>query len=154
MPYKDKEASRARQRTYYAANREKHKAYQYKWDTKNKEKVTAYRAAWVKADRLANPEKWQRREFEQSLRKRFGTTPEWYEAKFKEQSGVCAICRRPETSINAVNGRTMRLAVDHAHHGKKRNRGLLCNTCNGALARLEAIEGWAEKALAYLKQYE
>jgi hypothetical protein len=163
MPHKDPAVQRAYRRRIYRDNPEvkrRHDESQKRWNEKHKatlewyqDEMAVYRKQWAKADRLANPEKWLLRDFKQTLRGH-GATLEWYQAKFKEQRGVCAICGRPETSVNVVNERTMRLAVDHAHHGAKRNRGLLCGTCNGALARLEVIEGWAEKALAYLKQYE
>ena len=157
MPYadpeKNKAAAKQRGRSWYLKNKARHIAWQKRYNAEHKERISEYQKEWVKADRLKYPEKWELREFKQTLRGH-GTTLEWYEAKFKEQNGVCAICGRPETSKNVVKGRTMRLAVDHAHHGKKQNRGLLCGTCNGALARLEVVEGWAEKAIAYLKQYE
>lgn len=71
------------------------------------------------------------------LKKRFGLTPQRYEAILKSQGGVCAICKGPET--RATNGKTAprggkgyRLSVDHCHRVGV-VRGLLCMRCNVGL---------------------
>lgn len=100
---------------------------------------------------------------EKKLRYRYHVEPEWYEAKFSEQNGQCALC--PATT--GYNGRL--LSVDHDHKccgplkvsaGKKQKlcgsclRGLLCDSCNNLIGKLESLdEGWAQRALAYLASY-
>lgn len=83
---------------------------------------------------------------------RYRVTLEWYDAKVKEQNGLCAICGNPPKQRN--------LSVDHDHaccDGTracgKCNRGLICENCNTAIERLESIPNWPEKALAYLAHY-
>lgn len=54
----------------------------------------------------------------------FGITEQEYNLRFKEQNGVCAICKN--VSANKL------LAVDHCHITME-VRGLLCSNCNTAL---------------------
>lgn len=153
MPHKNAEARREYQRKRYKENPERQKKYQIKWEAKNKDRVEAYRKRWNKEDKLAHPEKWKERNFRTTLQGH-GVTVEWYEQQLQKQGGLCAICRKPEVQSNVPNGRPMRLAIDHAHHGKKQVRGLLCVRCNTSMARLEEVEGWTEAALTYLHEYK
>lgn len=58
-----------------------------------------------------------------SRRKRkYGITKREYDVRVKEQKGLCAICRKPETNLR----------VDHCHVSGD-IRGLLCPTCNTGL---------------------
>ena len=72
----------------------------------------------------------------------YGITPEDYEALFKTQHGLCAICKNPP--------KRKKLFVDHCH-GSGRVRGLLCDTCNlflgGAHDNIEVLQA----AITYLK---
>jgi Recombination endonuclease VII/NUMOD3 motif len=80
------------------------------------------------------------------LDRKFGVTPEWYEAKLAEQGGHCAFC--PITEVE--EGRP--LAVDH-NHETGQPRGLACTRCNSGLERFEAIPNWADMVHAYLERY-
>ena len=62
--------------------------------------------------------------------KRYGVTIDQYEELFESQSGLCAICKRPETATR--NGKLRRLCVDHCHDSQT-IRGLLCSDCNRAI---------------------
>lgn len=59
---------------------------------------------------------------------KYEMSPDEYDAKFKEQNGVCAICYLPDPQGIA-------LAVDHDHETGE-NRGLLCGRCNKAIGLL------------------
>lgn len=65
------------------------------------------------------------------LKRYYDFTPEGYAAKLKAQSGVCAICGQPETSIDR-HGNLRLLQVDHDHEDNHA-RELLCFTCNNGL---------------------
>lgn len=66
------------------------------------------------------------------LARLFGITLEEYGALLAAQGGLCAICRRPETT-RSRNGVDLKvLAVDH-DHDTNRVRGLLCAQCNKGL---------------------
>lgn len=77
------------------------------------------KAAW----RAANPGRSQR----VNVEKKYGISPEQYDAMFARQNGGCAVCGAPP-------GRR-RLAVDH-NHATGVVRGLLCSSCNTALGSL------------------
>jgi hypothetical protein len=114
--------------------------------------VSVARKAWLAANRLrlnrrqreriaANPEKErarQRRQREtphgrQAERSRarrwrlkeYGLTPDQYNVLSQAQSGLCAICKLPDSSGHS-------LSVDHTHD-TGRVRGLLCKKCNFGL---------------------
>jgi hypothetical protein len=71
----------------------------------------------------------QKRSFRKThLKKKYGLTPEQYEARLERQGGVCLICGRPP-------GKTA-LHVDHCHV-TGRVRGLLCFRCNAALGQFD-----------------
>ena len=82
-------------------------------------------------------------------RAKFGITPEQYDAMLKEQGGVCAICREPETGRNRAGA--VSLAVDHDHETGL-VRGLLCNTCNRGIGLLKDRPDILRSALQYLER--
>jgi hypothetical protein len=79
------------------------------------------------------------RERAKRLLRLYGLTVEGYDELEKKQSGLCALCDRPE----AMACRKFKLSVDHDHE-TGRVRGLLCNACNVGLGRIE------KKVVAYL----
>jgi len=76
--------------------------------------------------------------------KKYGTTPERYDAQLNAQGGVCAICRR-EDEVGK------RLAVDH-DHSDGRIRGLLCGRCNQAIGLLRDDPVIAARTAEYLSE--
>lgn len=58
--------------------------------------------------------------------KKYGITPEQYEAMYSDQDGRCAGCLKHQDELPKS------LAVDHCHVTNK-VRGLLCDICNRAL---------------------
>jgi hypothetical protein len=72
-----------------------------------------------------------------SLLRRYGLTPGQYAGRAIRQGGQCAIC-----------GLERRLVVDHSHRSGV-VRGLLCLTCNAAIAILDNPR-WLSQALRYL----
>lgn len=93
--------------------------------------------------RINNPEKWEFAKWKGHLKEKFGITPEDYRVVLQYQKGLCAICHKPP------KGR--RLHVDHSHEDQS-FRGLLCNRCNAALERMEAVPDWDLHARAYLSK--
>ena len=75
---------------------------------------------------------------------------ETYESLFEQQSGVCAICGKPETRKTQTGG-VSSLAVDHDHKTGA-IRGLLCMTCNNALGHFYDSIELLENAIRYLKR--
>jgi hypothetical protein len=93
-----------------------------------------------------------RRRHERKRRLRaFGMSIGDYALMLQAQGGVCAICGQDET--RTVQGRVIRLAVDHSHtHGHV--RGLLCAGCNLALGHFESKGVSIEMAVRYLEDRE
>lgn len=113
------------------------------------------RAAWQRdyVDRnrgkaYAAARKW-RRENNYAERKRLGTyglTPDDYQRMFKEQGGVCYLCKRPQSK-----GRK-NLSVDHDHR-TGRVRALLCTRCNVGLAQFDDNVEVMAAAIAYVEEH-
>jgi Recombination endonuclease VII len=87
------------------------------------------------------------------LRKYHLTLPQ-YAAMVAEREGRCDICKRVPTL--AVGGRGIRMAdpklvIDH-DHVSGHVRGLLCQGCNTAIARLEDDPEIIARAIAYLER--
>ena len=89
-------------------------------------------------------------EKERSWRK-FGLTPAEYQTLFERQSGVCAVCKQPETRI--VRGTLCHLSVDH-DHTTGAVRGLLCDQCNRGLGYFRDNTEALENAIVYLQSYQ
>ena len=75
----------------------------------------------------------------------YGTTEEWYEDKLVKQDYRCAGCHTHQKDLEYT------LSVDHCHETGKL-RGLLCKTCNSAIARLGDTYETVRKAAEYLKE--
>jgi hypothetical protein len=85
------------------------------------------------------------------LRKRYGITPEDYDATLTAQNGGCAICGGLPERQMGMGDIPARLVVDH-DHVTGTVRGLLCFPCN---TKLNAIEDEQFMLLArrYLRQH-
>ncbi len=83
------------------------------------------------------------------LRRVYKITLEDYQELFRAQGGVCAICHRPETIVDAKNGLTRDLAVDHDHK-MGRVRGLLCRRCNQAMGLLDEDRNLLQRMIDYI----
>ena len=79
----------------------------------------------------------------------YGVTPEMYEAKLKEQGGVCAICRQGPNG----DSRQKSLAVDH-DHAHSHLRDLLCVSCNRLLGQAKDDPDILLEAASYLKKWK
>ena len=73
-----------------------------------------------------------------------------YQRMFEEQSGVCAVCKKPETKKNQYG--VLSLAVDH-NHDNGEIRGLLCMKCNRSLGMLEDSAEIIQSLLEYRKKF-
>lgn len=111
-----------------------------RWAEKNRDKVRANNKRWA----TDNPELNLYVKRKHSLAK-YGITPEEFERRFSEQSGVCAICKNPETIANRS------LAVDHCHLSLE-VRGLLCRECNIGISYFDGKPDWLAAATSYLEK--
>lgn len=96
-----------------------------------------------------NKESYLKRRQRERLKQRYGNVD--YENLFNKQNGTCAICGKPEI-FKSINGKTVRLSVDH-NHKTGQIRGLLCKKCNIGIGYFEDNIKYLKKALIYLNQY-
>lgn len=78
--------------------------------------------------------------------KKYGITPEEYNALFDAQKGCCKVCDTHQTELKR------KLCVDHCHD-TGRVRGLLCDGCNLGLGKFKDDYDLVLKAAEYLKKY-
>ena len=86
--------------------------------------------------------------------KKIKISKEDYEKMLVSQNGVCAICKKEETSIHPFKKHgsiIKRLAVDHCHKTGK-IRGLLCERHNKGLGFFQDSIEILEAAILYLKK--
>lgn len=100
--------------------------------------------------RVSNPDKDRDRRVRYDLKKNFGITLEQYDDMLERQSGVCAVCGKPETKAGPYG--IQRLCVDHDHHTGK-IRALLCNRCNVILGLSDDNHELLLGLAAYLERY-
>ena len=88
----------------------------------------------------------------------YGLTRDQYDALLAAQHGLCALCARPEHTLNKSH-EIRALAVDHDHAccpGKKscgrRIRGLLCHNCNIGISNFGDSVERLDQAIAYLSK--
>ena len=84
------------------------------------------------------------------MQRKLGISLTEYTAKLEAQNGVCAICKRPETTTR--NGKLKFLAVDHCHTTLG-IRDLLCQSCNVVLGYVNDSPELLETAAAYLRRH-
>ncbi len=103
------------------------------------------RRAWFQR----NKERWYGPTVQHNRLKRiYGITLEEYQEIWDIQQGLCAICKKPESSQKGK-----KLAVDHDHSTNK-IRGLLCFNCNTAMGGFKENKELLRKAADYLEWYE
>ena len=103
-----------------------------------------YSREWQQKSRAANPDYYLTRQ----LQKTYGITLEWYRKILTEQNGVCAICKKLETT--QIRGKTIAMSVDHCHTSGKA-RGLLCTQCNRGLGLFKDDPEILQSAISYLR---
>jgi hypothetical protein len=143
------------------------------WCKNNPEKVRAhttsekYRTrtnAWRREKYRTNPEKYKyeiiknNKKYKDTIRKNiinktYGLSIEDHKKLLEKQNNVCAICKKPETSVKRKGSEIRPLAIDHCHKTKK-NRGLLCTRCNTALGLLKEDPNIMSLMIGYIKAHQ
>jgi len=118
--------------------------FYWKESRASSEDYKEYMREWSKKSRAANPEYYS----DKQLRKKYGVSYQWHQETFAKQNGVCAICKRPETTV--IRGKVIAMPVDHDHNTGKA-RGLLCTQCNRGLGLFRDSEDILQAAIQYLK---
>jgi hypothetical protein len=149
MPYADKEKQAEYHKAYYEKNKTKISERKARWIAKNPDKRQKY-SARQNSRYKADPQKYSTYFRNRYVIRTYGVTSEWYEKKFAEQGGVCAICgAQPDIERHGIT----RLAIDH-DHDTGTVRGLLCNRCNAGMGIIGDSVKHLEDAAAYLKKWQ
>jgi excisionase family DNA binding protein len=85
-----------------------------------------------------------------SRKLKYGISQEEYDQMFTAQSGLCASCGQPETTMRR-SGTLDTLSVDHCHTTGA-VRGLLCANCNRALGLLHENPEKIKALLRYVEE--
>lgn len=87
-----------------------------------------------------------------SRQRRYGVTPEQYDAMLQSQNGRCAICGTtdPKTRTSGCHVKSS-FCVDHCHKTGK-VRGLLCMECNTGLGKFKDNPDTLTAAISYLNK--
>jgi hypothetical protein len=132
---RNKEKLAARDKAYREKNKEKLKAIRQAYEKKNRDMLTEKHRLYYQANKErmdartreyeeANKERLseQRRNYQRL--KKYGVTPEAFDAMVRATGGRCPCCKLPFSTIRA-----MRPCVDHCHKSDT-VRGVVCLTCN------------------------
>jgi hypothetical protein len=112
---------------------------------KDPEKNRAYQRQYGREHpRRMTPEQ-NRRYYHTLICKRYGITPEIYQARFLAQGSCCAICG----SVEPGNPHGWHLDHDHKTNSF---RGILCHHCNVGLGMFRDDKGSMLKAIEYLNR--
>lgn len=103
--------------------------------------------AQVAKFRNENPEKIR----DTKLKQAYGVGIDYFNAKLKEQGGVCAGCGLNRRII--WRGKETEMALDH-NHSTKDPRGVLCIKCNRAYGLLEENIQTMLNLIEYTKKYK
>jgi hypothetical protein len=124
----------------YRKNSEAEIARVRRWQAENAERVNEYRRRY---NATRDRKDANRRSY---LKRKYGVTPEWYDATLAAQGGGCAICGRPPRP-------DISLHVDH-DHATGALRRLLCFGCNNLLGDARDDAALLAKASAYLDAHD
>lgn len=149
MPLKDPEKRKEYNRRWREKNmtKERRKEYEKVRSNMGDKKIYEKRMESLRKRWAMNPNINRK----QLLRRRYGMTIPEYENKLKDQNGVCAICKNPETQKR--KGKIQSLAVDH-NHKTGEIRGLLCSHCNNMIGRASDNIDTLKNAIIYLTKYD
>lgn len=120
----------------------------------HRDKDGARKAEWTPERRI----EWLHGQFVYKLNRDFHITEDQYNWLLEQQSGVCFLCKEPETRVHHRNGEVMRLAIDHDHRCCTESakscgkciRSLLCYSCNMLMGKVELKPALAERFKDYI----
>lgn len=143
---KDREKRAEYMREYKRKNPEKWERSREERDKINERRRQRYAedAEFRESAKAASRRRDKEAKRDARLRADFGISAAKYDELLRQQSGCCAICRRPNFG---QSGR--RMHVDHCHETGK-VRGILCSTCNTGLGQFDDNINYLDRAIEYL----
>jgi len=119
--------------------RKRNEVWEREYYLENRKRILAKSKAWYAANRDQRTKTLRR----WWLAKKYGLTPEAFEALLLSQGNVCAIC----------SNRRKSMCVDH-DHSTGEVRGILCRRCNTMLGMLGDDAAWLARAISYVNCYQ
>jgi hypothetical protein len=132
-----KTCTAARRKAAYAANREREIRRVVAWQRANPERYASRQREFAATGRKAIADR------KSHLKRKYGLTPQQYDAMLAAQGGVCLICREKPGDLP--------LHVDH-DHATGEVRGLLCIRCNNAIGLFQESQDLFQAAANYLAE--
>lgn len=115
--------------------------YERKPEAKKRRLIKARKTDKSRWQSLTVKERYQRNRVNRL--RRYGLTPEMFEAMLREQGGLCPICLKEPKM----------LCIDHDHKTDK-VRGLLCRRCNYGIAWFSDDIQQLKRAAHYLEMFQ
>ena len=115
--------------------RKRNETWEREYYLRNRDRILAKSKAWYAANRSRRTQTlrmWH-------LAKKYGMTPDAFDALLLSQGNVCAIC----------SNRRKSMCVDH-DHSTGAVRGILCRSCNALLGQIQDNPAWLMRAIQYL----
>lgn len=131
-----REGNRESAHKFYHSNRERVLIIKKEWYVKERARLLIYNRERNKSHPRTLTEGQALMAAHATNKRRYGMTKEQYIELYNKQSGVCAICGKPESTIGKKGTSPVRLSVDHSHVTGK-IRGLLCKKCNLGIGYLK-----------------
>ena len=131
----------------HLTRKEKNKIYQKRY--RSSEKGKANHRRYVTSEK--GKENLRKNSIKHRLKRKYGLSLDDYKSMLDAQSGVCAICKQPETMKQ--QGVLKPLAVDH-NHKTGTVRQLLCNRCNRVLGFVDDKEDILKACAVYLREWD
>ncbi len=135
----------ANTKKWYRENTDKALEYANNWRQENVEEIEKYRRL-NKASAI-------KRATELYRKRTYGITPEEFDKLVKQQEGLCAICKKPESARKLRSEEVRSLAIDHCHATGK-VRQLLCSKCNTGIGNFLDDPELLKAAIAYLEKHK
>ena len=114
----------------------------------HKENIKKSLEAARTGDRPPPTDKQRLKNLKSDLRANYNLSLEEYQLLLEKHNHVCAICKKPETSISRY-GTPKRLTIDHCHNTLE-IRGILCDACNRGIGHLGDDIATLQSAIEYL----
>lgn len=121
----------------------------FKWEEHLRKRDDESNRAWWARKRARRIELNPILESDRNIKRKYGLTRQDYNEKLKAQNFVCAICEKPETSLDGRTNKPKLLAVDH-NHSTGEIRDLLCWHCNTVLGKINENLELLDKMRKYL----
>lgn len=127
--------------------RERGRLAQARYRANNLELNRQRQVDWIKNLKIKFPEKYKLRHLKGN-RRRFGLSPEEYDAKLASQNNICVLCKLPFDILQPA----LKPVLDHNHETGEL-RKFIHNRCNSAIGLLNDSSEMCRLAADYIERH-